>query len=46
MSCGAMKGGSTPQAFVDQKPKYDNQVISRKSKIIRPDKRKRRKKWY
>ena len=47
MSCGQMaKVGGSPQAFVDQRPKFENQVLSRKSKIIRPDKRKRKKKWY
>lgn len=29
--------------FVDQRPRYENQVIGRKSKIIRPDKRKKAK---
>ena len=40
------KTGRTPQAFVDQRPRYENQVLNRKSKIIRADKRKRKKKWY
>jgi hypothetical protein len=39
------KTGKAPQAFVHQTPRYENQVIGRKSKIIRPDKRKK-KKWY
>lgn len=47
MSCGAMaKGGATQQAFVDQRPKFENQVLNRKTKIIRSDKRKKKKKWY
>lgn len=29
------------QAFVDQTPRYSNQVKDRKRKIIRPDKRKK-----
>jgi len=41
----AAKGGSmAPQSFVDQRPVYDNQVISRKG-IIRPDKRKKKKRY-
>lgn len=47
MSCGVMaKTGKAPQAFVNQTPKYENQVLNRKSKILRPDKRRRKKKWY
>ena len=30
-----------PQCMVDRTPKYENQVIGRKSKIIRKDKRKK-----
>lgn len=42
-----MKGSATHfgQHMVDQRPRYDNQVISRKSKIIRPDKRRRKRKF-
>ncbi len=40
----AAKGGS-PQSFVDQRPVYDNQVISRKG-IIRPDKRRKKKRYF
>lgn len=39
------KGGKGhPQMMVNQSPRYDNQVISRKG-IIRPDKRKRKRKF-
>ena len=38
-----MKG--TPQSFVDQRPKWENQVVSRKTKVIRCDKRKRKRKY-
>jgi len=33
------------QAKADRSPAYDNQVISRKSKIIRADKRKQKRKF-
>jgi hypothetical protein len=39
------KGCSFAQAMVDQRPKWDNQVIARKSKIIRADKRKKKRKF-
>lgn len=32
--------------MVDQRPKWDNQVVSRKHRIIRCDKRKRRRKMF
>ena len=48
MSCGQPHGTSaSPQMMVDQTPRYDrkgrrpNQVIGKKSGIIRPDKRKK-----
>lgn len=47
MSCQSTKGSAckgSPQCMVDQRPRYDNQVISRKG-IIRPDKRKRKRKY-
>jgi hypothetical protein len=48
MTCGSI---NSPQAFVDQTPKYyrknkgrrPNQVIGKKGIIIRPDKRKKAK---
>ncbi len=40
------KGGSFVQAMVDQKPKWENQVLARKSKIIRRDKRKQKRKFF
>lgn len=49
MSCGAAsnsKGCSFVQAKVDQGPKWDNQVVGRKSKIIRCNKRKRKRKMW
>lgn len=46
MNAGASaKSGGTVQAFVDQRPKWDNQVVGRKSKIIRADKRKKKRKF-
>lgn len=44
MSCESksMKSGcKSPQCLVDQRPVRENQVIGRKSKIIRRDKRKK-----
>jgi len=46
MTCQSPKssGAATcklPQCMVDRTPKYENQVIGRKSKIIRRDKRKK-----
>jgi hypothetical protein len=44
MSCESKsaKGACrSPQCMVDQRPRYENQVISRKSKIIRRDKRRK-----
>lgn len=32
--------------MVDQRPKWDNQVVSRKQHIIRRDKRKQRRKMF
>jgi hypothetical protein len=40
-----MKSATAPQCLVDQRPKWDNQIVSRKSRIIRPNKRKRRRKF-
>lgn len=34
------------QHFVDQRPKWENQIVSRKTKIIRSDKRKRKRKYF
>lgn len=47
MSCGQSHVSSRAprQAMVDQRPKWENQVLSRKSKVIRPDKRKRKRKY-
>lgn len=33
------------QHMVDQTPKWENQILSRKSGIIRPNKRKRKRKY-
>ena len=46
MSCNINKAKGAmacklPQCMVDRTPKYENQVIGRKSKIIRKDKRKK-----
>jgi hypothetical protein len=38
-----VSGCNFKQAFVDQTPKYSNQVLSKKTKILRPDKRKKHK---
>lgn len=38
-------GCQQPQCLADQRPKWDNQVISRKNQIIRPDKRKKKRKF-
>lgn len=48
MSCGQShcKGCQSPQTKVDQGPKWDNQVVGRKSKIIRANKRKRKRKMF
>lgn len=42
-----MKGSGCKcvQAMVDQRPKWENQVLARKSKIIRADKRRRKRKY-
>jgi hypothetical protein len=44
---GAMKssGSSFGQHLVDQRPRWENQVLSRKSNIIRADKRKKKRKY-
>lgn len=48
MSCAATpcKSCSFVQAKVDQTPKWDNQVVGRKHKIIRANKRRRRRKMW
>lgn len=38
-------GKSFGQQMVDQRPKWENQVLNRKSNIIRCDKRKRKRKY-
>lgn len=40
------KGRSFVQAMVNQTPRYENQVLARKSKMIRRDKRKLKRKFF
>lgn len=40
-----MSGKGQGQFMVDQRPKWENQVLNRKSKVIRADKRKKKRKF-
>jgi hypothetical protein len=44
-AAGKGSGQGFPQMMVDQTPKYDNQVWSRKGKIYRPTKKKKKVKF-
>lgn len=47
MTCGQshMLGKGQGQFFADRQPRWENQVLNRKSKVIRDDKRKKKRKF-
>lgn len=40
-----MSGKGQGQFFADRQPRWENQVLNRKSKVIRADKRKKKRKF-